>query len=569
MFTRSKRLSLLLSAFLALSLLSAILPAQAIGVDDTPATPVGAGWIAYEETNPFITWSKGWTKASSSKSSGGAVQVSSTKGATVTFAFSGDGIEWDGIKASSYGTAAIALDGVYQGTVDLKTTAAYYQQSLFHKEGLAANQSHTLMIKITSDAPAIVSIDRFMVHGGLAGAIDPAPKPATAVGNGWTPIEEYVSYVAFSSGWTRGASPKSSAGHISYTKTQGAKITFRFNGDGVEWVGIKAPSYGWANVTLDGVPQGTIDLRTRGTYYQQSLFHKEGLKLKQTHVLVITVKSPSPAIVALDRFMVHGGKGCAPNFAANDWTTYEENNSNFVYSNGWSRGTSSYCYGGAAQITQAAGSTFTCRFTGDAIEWEALTASTYGSADVYLDGTYQGRINLNASSTSYRYAAFYASGLKSGVIHTLTITSRVSGGKLICVDRIMVHTGKIVTPSTGTYVDVDISEQTLRYYVNGVVALTSPVVTGKPSTPTHTGTFKIAYKARNTYLTGPGYHAFVNYWMPFDGGIGLHDASWQSSFGGTRYLNGHGSHGCVNMPLDKARTLYGMVSAGTVVKVHQ
>jgi len=120
-----------------------------------------------------------------------------------------------------------------------------------------------------------------------------------------------------------------------------------------------------------------------------------------------------------------------------------------------------------------------------------------------------------------------------------------------------------------TYVDVDISEQTLRYYVNGQVVLSSPVVTGRPSMPTVQGTFAIYAKTRNTYLDGPGYHTFVSYWMPFYGGYGLHDATWQAAFGGQRYLQGYGSHGCVNMPLDKARTLYGMVSVGTVVKVHQ
>ena len=45
----------------------------------------------------------------------------------------------------------------------------------------------------------------------------------------------------------------------------------------------------------------------------------------------------------------------------------------------------------------------------------------------------------------------------------------------------------------------------------------------------------------------------VQYWMPFVGNvIGLHDADWQSSFGGTRYRDGAGSHGCVNLPPCKA-----------------
>ena len=72
-------------------------------------------------------------------------------------------------------------------------------------------------------------------------------------------------------------------------------------------------------------------------------------------------------------------------------------------------------------------------------------------------------------------------------------------------------------------------------------------------------TYSLTYKSRNKTLRGTKkpdgtyeYETPVAYWMPFNGGIGFHDATWQSSFGGNRYLS-HGSHGCVNMPKDKRR----------------
>ena len=55
--------------------------------------------------------------------------------------------------------------------------------------------------------------------------------------------------------------------------------------------------------------------------------------------------------------------------------------------------------------------------------------------------------------------------------------------------------------------------------------------------------------------------------MPFNGGIGLHDATWRGSFGGEIYRNS-GSHGCINMPYEKAKELYEKVDAGTVVHVY-
>ena len=56
--------------------------------------------------------------------------------------------------------------------------------------------------------------------------------------------------------------------------------------------------------------------------------------------------------------------------------------------------------------------------------------------------------------------------------------------------------------------------------------------------------------------------------MPFvDNLVALHDADWRGSFGGTIY-QWNGSHGCVNLPVDKAAELYGMIEVGDVVVTH-
>ena len=58
--------------------------------------------------------------------------------------------------------------------------------------------------------------------------------------------------------------------------------------------------------------------------------------------------------------------------------------------------------------------------------------------------------------------------------------------------------------------------------------------------------------------------------MPFvENYIGFHDATWQSAFGGTRYKDGYGSHGCVNLSLSKAGALYDVIQIGDPVIVHK
>ena len=62
--------------------------------------------------------------------------------------------------------------------------------------------------------------------------------------------------------------------------------------------------------------------------------------------------------------------------------------------------------------------------------------------------------------------------------------------------------------------------------------------------------------------------ARVGYWMPFNGGIGFHDASWRSEFGGTIYKT-NGSHGCVNLPKEAAKQIFLNIDQGTMVRVHE
>ena len=120
----------------------------------------------------------------------------------------------------------------------------------------------------------------------------------------------------------------------------------------------------------------------------------------------------------------------------------------------------------------------------------------------------------------------------------------------------------------GTFVVVDISEQQLYMYKNGELYFMTPVTTGKDSTPTDIGLFKIYSKEKDRYLSGEDYRAHVDYWIPYNGGEGLHDADWHNFFGTDNYKS-YGSHGCVNLPPNIAPDIYETVSVGTKVLVHK
>lgn len=113
-----------------------------------------------------------------------------------------------------------------------------------------------------------------------------------------------------------------------------------------------------------------------------------------------------------------------------------------------------------------------------------------------------------------------------------------------------------------TYVEVNLTAQHLFMYKEGQKILESDFVSGNVSKgyTTPPGLFGLTYKQRDATLKGQGYASPVKFWMPFNGGIGFHDASWRNTFGGTIYKKS-GSHGCINMPYAAAKTLFENVYA--------
>lgn len=117
-----------------------------------------------------------------------------------------------------------------------------------------------------------------------------------------------------------------------------------------------------------------------------------------------------------------------------------------------------------------------------------------------------------------------------------------------------------------TYVEINLTGQHLFFYKEGKLVVESDFVSGNLAKGwgTPAGSYPLAYKQKNAVLKGENYRTPVNYWMPFNNGIGMHDAKWRSSFGGTIYKTS-GSHGCINLPPSVAKTIFDNISAGTPV----
>lgn len=117
-----------------------------------------------------------------------------------------------------------------------------------------------------------------------------------------------------------------------------------------------------------------------------------------------------------------------------------------------------------------------------------------------------------------------------------------------------------------TYVEIDYTSQHLWYYEKGVLKLESDLVSGNiaKGNGSPDGVYKVVYKQSPAVLVGEDYESDVTYFVVFAYNVGIHDASWRSNFGGDYYKT-RGSHGCVNVPLATAASLYEMIEKDTPV----
>lgn len=108
------------------------------------------------------------------------------------------------------------------------------------------------------------------------------------------------------------------------------------------------------------------------------------------------------------------------------------------------------------------------------------------------------------------------------------------------------------------YIEIDLSNQHLYMYKEEKLIGDWDIVSGldgDPNRRTPEGVYIMTYKQKDAILRNNGVGYSVEYWIPFNGNIGIHDASWQSVFGEDIY-KWRGSHGCINMPLDGAKAIY-------------
>ena len=200
--------------------------------------------------------------------------------------------------------------------------------------------------------------------------------------------------------------------------------------------------------------------------------------------------------------------------------------------------------------------------------------STHDTAYVYRDfnSTLRGNVLIDYSTNTYGYLINVDAETEE--LYTAIESEEEIIEREPIYDQVGYHGRNYNDDLLGTYVEVDILDQMVYCYKDYNLIASDNCVTGNVANGTETdkGAFYIYDKQSPSTLRGYNsdgslsYANDVSFWMPFNGGEGLHDANWRWEFGGEIY-QWSGSHGCVNLPYYLAEVIYNNMDIGTPVIV--
>jgi hypothetical protein len=231
---------------------------------------------------------EGWFVWSDPTANGGTWRNSSTVNNTASFAFTGTAVTWVSSKGTSRGIAAVTIDGVSKGTVDLYSSATGTYVKTF--AGLT-NAAHTIVIKVTGTKNAASTATSVIVD-------------AFTVGTSTT--QESSTKIKYNT-WKGGTSANASGGTYRSSATAGAVAQFKFTGTSVDWVTATGPGWGKARVFIDNVDKGIVDLFATVAHWQ-TLKSFGGLAAGQHTIRVQVLGTKNAAAtgttVSVDGFIV-------------------------------------------------------------------------------------------------------------------------------------------------------------------------------------------------------------------------------------------------------------------------
>ena len=426
---------------------------------------------------------------------------------------------------------------------------------------------------------------------GYAGALSAETSPvASATGTAAMPpgirVQESDRRLERAGPWVAGTSAGASGGAYVYAHRAGSTLTLHFRGTRVALIGPVGPSYGRAEVYLNGRLMNRVSQYAPVYAHQRVVWQMSGLAdtahTVTVRVLGARVAASTGTVVVIDGFDVANDTGGGTEVYRTR-IRVQESDRRLERAGPWVAGTSAGASGGAYVYAHRAGSTLTLHFRGTRVALIGPVGPSYGRAEVYLNGRLMNRVSQYAPVYAHQRVVWQMSGL-ADTAHTVTV--RVLGARVAAsTGTVVVIDGFDVISDTGSvvavrdmrvrhhhpwrqYIVIDKSEFRLYWYRDGRLVKTYPVAHGRVSAPTPSAIWRIdsKYFSDPRGIFGPRRMRLYRQTRRADGTITyvytrylIHGTSNPASIG-TR-----ASAGCIRMYNRDVLELFPQVPLGTMV----
>jgi hypothetical protein len=219
--------------------------------------------------------------------------------------------------------------------------------------------------------------------------------------------------------WVTGYSTAYSGDGYVYGRWAGTKLTARFTGSKVRWIGPKQPSYGMADVYIDGalVASDVDCYAPAGSAALETVIWESATLADGPHTLSIRLTGAKNAastgnVVVLDRFEAYGA------LPAGGGTRFDD--ADGVLTGSWIPAINPTYYDKTYIYSRWASHAFTMSFTGTRVAWIGPMTPFYGKADIFIDGVKVATVDQYRTTQGWREVVWESGTLSAGT-HTLVI----------------------------------------------------------------------------------------------------------------------------------------------------
>jgi hypothetical protein len=119
--------------------------------------------VLTRQSSAAVRYSGGWSISSGASATGGRYRITSQRGASVTYAFTGRSIAWVAIRRPAFGRARVYVDGVYRETVDLRASTTQWRRIVYMKSWATSGRHTIRIVSLATAGRPRIDVDSFLL----------------------------------------------------------------------------------------------------------------------------------------------------------------------------------------------------------------------------------------------------------------------------------------------------------------------------------------------------------------------------------------------------------------------